>query len=87
MDKFKLETSFQFPLFKLNQLVSYSGVKKPSGIAYIILVLISESKDKKATFSQVLENLGIPKTIHYIFADTIINLINQFLKRYDLYSD
>ena len=40
MDKFKLETSFQFPFFKLNEIVSYSEVKKPSGIAYMLLVLI-----------------------------------------------
>ena len=46
MDKFKLETSIQFPFFKLTEEVSYSEVKKPSGIAYMLLVLINESKDK-----------------------------------------
>ena len=45
MDKFKLETSIQFPFFKMNELVTYSEVKKPSGVAYILLVLINESKD------------------------------------------
>ena len=47
MDKFKLETSIQFPFFKMNELVTYSEVKKHSGVAYILLVLISESKNKK----------------------------------------
>lgn len=77
MDKFKLDTSFQFPFFKLNELVSYSEVKKPSGVAYMLLVLIKESKDKNAILSQVLENFGVPQSIHYIYADAIVNLINQ----------
>ncbi|MCM1131058.1 MAG: hypothetical protein NC310_03205 [Roseburia sp.] len=77
MDKFKLETSFQFPFFKLNEIVSYLEVKKPSGIAYMLLVLINESNDKNALLSQVLENFGVPRSIHYIYADTIANLILQ----------
>lgn len=77
MDKFKLETSIQFPFFKLNELVTYSEVKKPSGVAYILLVLISESKNKNDRLSKVLENFGIPKSLHYIFADNVQYLMNQ----------
>lgn len=89
MDKFKLETSLQFPFFKLNELVSYSEVKKPSGIAYMLLVLINESNDKNANFTQVLENFGIPRTLHYIYADTISGLIGQDIltTRYGRYFD
>ena len=47
MDKFKLETSFAFPFFKQNELVKYEEVKKPSGLAFMLLVLINESKNKK----------------------------------------
>ena len=77
MDNFKLETSVLFPFFKIEELVKYAEVKKPSGVAYILLVLISESKNKDDRLANVLINFGIPKTIHYIFADTIQYLINQ----------
>lgn len=77
MDKFKLETSIQFPFFKMNEVVTFSEVKKPSGVAYILLVLISESKDKRANLSQTLENFGVPRNLHYIFADTIQYLFDQ----------
>ena len=77
MPKFKLETSFQFPFFKFNELVSYTEVKKPTGLAYMILVLLSESKDRNLLISQVLNNFNVPSSLHYIFADTILSLINQ----------
>lgn len=85
MAKFKLETSFQFPFFKMNEIVSYSEVKKPSGIAYMILVLISESKDKNTLLAKVLENFGVPKTLHYIYADTINDLIRQEILECDYF--
>ena len=88
MDKFKLETSMQFPFFKLNELVTYSEVKKPSGIAYILLVLISESKNKNDRLSKVLENFGIPKSLHYIFADNVQYLMNQgILEEFNFYKN
>lgn len=77
MPKFKLETSFQFPFFKFNELVSYTEVKKPTGLAYMILVLLSESKDRNLLISQVLNNFNVPSSLHYIFADTILDLISQ----------
>lgn len=77
MYKFKLKTSIQFPFFKLNELVSYSEVKKPSGVAYMLLVLINESKDKHANLANVLSNFGVPQSLHYIFANTIGDLINN----------
>ena len=77
MDKFKLETSIQFPFFKMNELVTYSEVKKPSGVAYILLVLINESKDRTVGLSNKLENFGVPKNLQYIFADELEKLISQ----------
>lgn len=77
MDKIKLDTSIQFPFLKINELVTYSEVKKPSGIAYILLVLINESKDKRVTLSNVLENFGVPKNLQYIFSDELEKLIQQ----------
>ena len=86
MDKFKLETTIQFPFFKMNELVTYSEVKKPSGVAYILLVLISESKNKSDRLANVLENFGIPKSLHYIFADNIQTLMDQeILEEFNFY--
>ena len=88
MDKFKLETSIQFPFFKMNEIITYSEVKKPSGVAYILLVLISESKNKNDRLSKVLENFGIPKSLHYIFADNIQYLMNQeIIEEFDFYKN
>ncbi len=77
MDKYKLETSIQLPFFKLNELVSYTEVKKPSGIAFMILVLLSESKDRLSKISSVLVSFGVPENLHYLFANTIDELIRQ----------
>ena len=86
MDKFKIETSIQFPFLKMNELVTYSEVKKPSGVAYILLVLISESKNKSDRLANVLENFGIPKSLHYIFADNIQTLMDQeILEKFNFY--
>lgn len=84
MDKFKLETSIQFPFFKITELVSYSEVKKPSGIAYILLVLISESNDRSARLSNVLENFGVPKNLHYLFADELGSIIEQDILEFSI---
>ena len=77
MNNFKFDTTIQFPFFKLNEVVTYSQVKKPSGVAYILLVLINESKSKTDRLAKVLENFGVPKLLHYIFADTICYLFDQ----------
>lgn len=78
MANYKLETSIQFPFFKLNELVSYTEVKKPSGVAFMILVLLNESKDKSQKISTVLSNFGVPTNLHYLFASAIENLIRQY---------
>jgi hypothetical protein len=70
----------------MNELVTYSEVKKPSGVAYILLVLISESKNKNDRLSKVLENFGIPKSLHYIFADNVQYLMEQgILEEFNFY--
>ncbi len=81
MGKYKLETSIQFPFFKISELVSYTEVKKPSGIAYMLLVLLSESHDKAIKISSLLENFGIPKSLHHLFSEVINNLLlDSFLQ-------
>ncbi len=77
MGKFKLKTSIQFPFLKLNELVSYSEVKKPSGFAYMILVLINEAQDRKASLASILSNFGVPETLYHIYANTINELLHD----------
>ncbi len=77
MGKYKLETSIQFPFFKINELVSYTEVKKPSGIAYMLLVLLSESHDRALKITALLENFGIPKSLHHLFSEVINNLLQD----------
>ena len=82
MDKFKIDTSIQFPFFKLNEEVSYSEVKKPSGIAYMLLVLINESNNKRAKLSYILSNFGVSQTLYYIYLNTLNDLIEEDILRY-----
>lgn len=77
MDEFKLNTSFQFPFFKLNEIVYYSEVTKPSGIAYMILVLINEAKNKDVLLSQLLETFGVSSELQTIFSEEIRKLSSQ----------
>lgn len=79
MDKFTLETSLQFPAFRLTELVSYSIVRKPSGVAYIVLVLIRDSKQRTMRMADALINFGVPERLHHIFMSAINDLIHQGL--------
>ena len=46
MHNFTLQTSMPFPFFELKNEVEFTEVKKPSGVAYMLLVLFNESKSK-----------------------------------------
>lgn len=84
MDKFTLNTSLQFPVLRLTELVSYSEVKKPSGVAYIFLVLIKDSKQRGMLLRDVLINFGVPERLHEIFREAINDLIRQNLITFSL---
>ena len=77
MNKFTLKIPIEFPFFKMEELVKYSIVKKPSGVAYILLILIAESKNKNNKLVQVLENFGVPKPLHFIFAEELQKIIDK----------
>ena len=77
MRNFNIETSLPFPFLELNEIVSATEVKKPSGITYMILVLLKESKNKNQKIAPLLESFGIPKNLHSIFADEIRKLLDD----------
>ena len=77
MHNFDIETTLPFPFFELNEIVTSTEVKKPSGVTYMILVLLKESKSKTHKLSSLLESFGVPSTLHGIYADEIKKLIDQ----------
>lgn len=77
MNIFNFETSMPFPLTRVTTEVHHTEVKKPSGISYILLVIINESKDKKMKVRDLLIQFGVSVDLHPIFADEIQTLIND----------
>jgi hypothetical protein len=71
----RFETSFAFPLVKINTLITYTKVKKPTGISYFLLVLLNEVSDKKIKISDLLVQFGVPKDLHELFSDELQKLI------------
>lgn len=77
MNVFNFETSMPFPLTRVTTEVHHTEVKKPSGVSYILLVIINESKDKKMKVRDLLIQFGVSIDLHPIFADEIQTLIND----------
>ena len=77
MHSFKIETTLPFPFLKLTELVTYTEVKKPTGVSYLLLVILKEAKDKKQKISDLLEIFGVPKVHHEIFAEELRKLISD----------
>lgn len=77
----KITTKCPFPLVKLQAKIKYAEVQKPSGVGYVILVLIKDAKDRKEKLCDVLRRFGVPEDLQFIFADEIEVLLNrQILK-------
>jgi hypothetical protein len=77
MTTFKFETSMPFPLTRVRTEVHHTEVKKPSGVSYILLVLINESNDKKMKLKDLLIQFGVSRDLYPIFADEIHTLIHD----------
>jgi hypothetical protein len=75
-------TSCPFPLIELTVNIKYAEIEKPSGVGYIILVLIKNAKNYEETFYDVLlKQFGVPEDIQSIFADEIELLLNREILR------
>jgi hypothetical protein len=70
------KTTFDFPIVEILCDVKYSQVEKPSGISYILLMIIDSSKNVNDNFSSLLESFGVPKDLHDIFANELNRLIS-----------
>lgn len=73
---FQVNTAWSFPVLKYTTNTSYVEVRKASGIAYILLQLISNSDNNDEKLIAMLKNFGVPSDIHYIFASELANMIN-----------
>lgn len=73
---FNVETAWPFPIIQYVASTSYVEVRKASGIAYILLELISNAVDSDEKLVTTLKNLGVPYDIHYIFGGELANMIN-----------
>ncbi|TCT16011.1 hypothetical protein EDC18_10225 [Natranaerovirga pectinivora] len=75
------ETAWSFPIMQYVTNSSYVEVRKASGIAYILLELISESENIEEKLVVTLKNLGVPYDIHYIFCGELANMIDLGIVR------
>ena len=76
MHKFTIETSLPMPFYKYEASVRYNEVTKPTGVAYLLLVLLANAP-KHENISKLLDSFGIPENLHTIFADEIKKLIDK----------
>lgn len=65
-----------FPIFEYETKVEYEEVENPSGISYILLELIDKMFSSKEQLGAILLKFGIPKDLHYIFANELAKLIS-----------
>lgn len=73
---FEVDTAWPFPILQYTTNTSYVEVRKASGIAYILLQLISSSENNSEKLVATLKSLGVPSDIHYIFAGELAYMIN-----------
>lgn len=73
---FETDTAWPFPVLQYTTTTSYVEVRKASGIAYILLQLISSSDDNSEKLVATLKSLGVPNDIHYIFAGELAYMIS-----------
>ena len=78
---FQVDTAWTFPVLQYTANTSYVEVRKASGIAYILLQLISRSDNNEENLVATLKNLGVPCDIHYIFASELANMISYGIIR------
>jgi len=72
-----IKTSCPFPLLQFDCSVSFNEVTKASGIAYILLELLSKSVMTQDRIADVLLKFGIPQDTHYLFAREMRSLVQN----------
>lgn len=84
MKESNIKTSWTFPIIEYSSQVYYFEVKKASGIAFILLELISNVEHHSEKIVSMLYNFGVPYDIHYIFGDELFNMfVNGIIRLKD----
>ena len=78
---FEMKTAWPFPVLRYTADTSYVEVRKASGIAYILLQLISSSENNSEKLVSTLKRLDVPHDIHYIFAGELAYMISYGIIR------
>ena len=76
-----ITTSCPFPLIKLDVNIRYAEMQKPSGVGYIILVLVKDAKNRNERLSDIFKRFGVPEDLQFIFADEIEVLLDREILR------
>ncbi len=71
----QIKTQCPFPLLIYKTHIKYNEVRKASGIAYILLELISKQKSDMR-FQEALLKFGIPVELHRLFGKELAGFIN-----------
>ena len=71
----QIKTQCPFPLLIYKTHIKYNEVRKASGIAYILLELISKQRSN-VSFREALLKFGIPIELHSLFGKELAGLIN-----------
>ena len=82
----KIKTSCPFPLLQYTVGIYYNAVRKPSGIAYILLELIQKSNMESEKVATVLKKFGIPAELHIIFGQELAALTANGILEASIYA-
>lgn len=70
----KFSIPLQYPVYQCRLNLLSSKVKRPSGIARIVLELIKSYISANTLFSDEMIRFGVPYELHYIFANELVDL-------------
>lgn len=66
--EFAFDIVLPAPLSEMRTVVNYEEVRQASGVSYIILLFVRDSRDREVSVHEKLESIGVPARLHYIFA-------------------
>ncbi|MDE6586207.1 MAG: hypothetical protein K2K80_05975 [Clostridia bacterium] len=72
----QIKTQCPFPLLIYKTRIKYNEVRKASGIAYILLELITKQRSDMR-FREALLKFGIPAELHSLFGSELAGLVNN----------
>jgi hypothetical protein len=72
---------FPFPVISLDMNIKYSGVERPTGIEYMLLVLIHEGKNKNEKLRDILNTFGVSYDAQFLFERVMASLYARGILR------